>query len=252
MSPSAKGLTGLRAITSEETLEASEKVFANQFLDVVVDGTTLVEPIRQSIRHSRSSLVDLLIGSNLDEWRSYLPATGSIENTQDLRFSLPDWKKVQDRFASSDNPLGALVQLVTASNYVCPSKAMTDTLKQKQQKYGVTSSLNTVMVNCHLQRARIKELSNLIFFNTHADWLPTDVEDRLLSQRMMSYWISFARDGDPNVEGEHVWPAHIAQIRTSRELYRESEVLVLGSKLYTSHHPSDPLCRIDGIAPVFD
>ena len=82
--------------------------------------------------------------------------------------------------------------------------------------------------------------------------MPTNVEDRLLSKRMMSYWISFAENGDPNVEGEHVWPAHIAQIHTGRELHRESEVLVLGSKLYTRRHPSDPLCRVDGIAPEFD
>ncbi len=252
LAPSAKGLKGLRAITADKMLEASEKVFANQFFDVVVDGTTLVEPTGQSMRHGRLSPVDLLIGSNLDEWRSYLPATGSIENTEDLRLSLPDWKKVQDHFASSDDPLGALDQLVTASNYVCPSKAMADTLQQKQQKvwrylftkhrYGQMSSAEGAYHGAELP----------YIFNTHADWLPTDVEDRLLSQRMMSYWVSFARDGDPNVEGDHVWPAHIAQIHTSRALYREPEVLVLGSKLYTSNHPSDPLCRIDGIAPMVD
>ena len=252
LSPSVKGLSGLRAISAEEILKASEEVFANHFFDVVVDGTTLVEPTGQSMRYGRLGPVDLLIGSNLDEWRSYLPATANIENTEDLRLSQPGWKKVQDHFASSDDPLGALDQLVTASNYVCPSKAVADSLQQKRQK--VWRYLFTKHRDGDVSYAEGAyhgaELPYV--FNTHAKWLPTNVEDRLLSKRMMSYWISFARNGDPNVEGEHVWPAHIAQIHTSRELYRESEVLVLGSKLYASHHPSDPLCRVDGIAPEFD
>ena len=44
---------------------------------------------------------------------------------------------------------------------------------------------------CHLQKARITELSFLMF-QYPRKWLPTDVEDRLLSKRMMSYWVSFA------------------------------------------------------------
>ena len=252
LSLSVKGLEGLRAITAEKMLGTSEKVFADHFFDVVVDGTTLVEPTSQAMRYGRLSPVDLLIGSNLDEWRSYLPATARIENTEHLRLSLSGWKKVQDHFASSEDPIGALDQLITASNYVCPSKAVADTLQQQRQK--VWRYLFTKHRDGELSSAEGAyhgaELPYV--FNTHAKWLPTDVEDRLLSKRMMSYWVSFAEDGDPNVEGEHVWPAHIAQKHTGREPHRESEVLVLGSNPYTRRHPSDPLCLIDGIAPVFD
>ena len=37
-------------------------------------------------------------------------------------------------------------------------------------------------------------------FDTHDAWLPTDADDRLLTRRMMDYWLNFARTGDPNGE----------------------------------------------------
>ena len=35
-------------------------------------------------------------------------------------------------------------------------------------------------------------------FDTHADYLPTDKEDRILTQQMMEYWIHFSKNGNPN------------------------------------------------------
>ena len=84
----------------------------------------------------------------------YLPATANIENTEDLR--QPGWKNFRIT-SSSDDPLGALDQLVTASNYVCPSKAVADSLQQKRQKVWRYSLLNTAMVKCHMQKARITD-----------------------------------------------------------------------------------------------
>ena len=45
-------------------------------------------------------------------------------------------------------------------------------------------------------------------FDTHDAWLPTDDEDRRLTEVMMDYWVQFARTGDPNVAGRPKWPPY--------------------------------------------
>ena len=163
LSPSVKGLSGLRAISAEEILKASEKVFANHFFDVVVDGTTLVEPTGQSMRYGRLGPVeDLLIGSNLDEWRSYLPATANIENTEDLRLS-QDGKRCK---ITSRPVTTRLVRWTNSSLHLTTFVRLRPwqiLCSKSGKKSGVTSLLNTAMVKCHMQKARITELNCHMF-----------------------------------------------------------------------------------------
>jgi len=43
-------------------------------------------------------------------------------------------------------------------------------------------------------------------FATADAWLPGDATDAALSDLMQSYWVRFAKTGDPNGEGLPAWP----------------------------------------------
>jgi len=47
-----------------------------------------------------------------------------------------------------------------------------------------------------------------VFDNLHAEAQPWQAEDRQLAELMSNYWVSFARDGDPNGQGLPHWPSY--------------------------------------------
>ncbi len=63
--------------------------------------------------------------------------------------------------------------------------------------------------------------------NLHPDWAWTAV-DRRLSQTMMSYWVNFARTGDPNGKGLPYWPAYNNQ---------DQKVMHLGNTIEAGPEP---------------
>ena len=63
--------------------------------------------------------------------------------------------------------------------------------------------------------------------------------DRKLADRMASYWVNFARNGDPNGSGLPRWPAFTAAM---------GETLVLGDHVRVVDAPVDPQLRVfDGV-----
>lgn len=63
--------------------------------------------------------------------------------------------------------------------------------------------------------------------------------DMTLADRMSSYWVNFARDGDPNGDGLPRWPAFDAET---------GKALVLGAEIHVVDAPADPQLRVfDGV-----
>jgi para-nitrobenzyl esterase len=63
--------------------------------------------------------------------------------------------------------------------------------------------------------------------------------DRTLADRMSSYWINFAHNGDPNGDGLPVWPAFTGE---------GGKTLVLGKDVRAVDAPVDPQLRVfDGV-----
>jgi para-nitrobenzyl esterase len=55
-------------------------------------------------------------------------------------------------------------------------------------------------------------------FNTHDDWLSGDEIDIGLTEKVMSYWVNFAKTGNPNGLGLPKWPRYYANARQALEL----------------------------------
>ncbi len=86
----------------------------------------------------------------------------------------------------------------------------------------------------HWGAAHFSELWYM-FDNLVADDGAWTAADRMLADRMASYWVNFARSGDPNGDGLPVWPA----------LTRENgKVLVLGEDIHAVDTPVDPQMRV--------
>ena len=80
-------------------------------------------------------------------------------------------------------------------------------------------------------------------FDTHDAWMPTTDIDRALTETMSSYWIEFARNGNPNSSETPDWP-----------LYRAPEFPVqeFGDNVSSISAPEEELCRQFQLGQVND
>ena len=72
-------------------------------------------------------------------------------------------------------------------------------------------------------------------FDTHDEWLPTNDKDRVLTREIQSYWLSFAKTGNPNNGDAVTWPEY--------DSYNDS-TLVLDDEIYQRSHESSEICKV--------
>lgn len=236
------GIDALRFAPAGALLEAAENAYSDYRPDVVVDGEVVTEPLAESLANGRLAGIDLMIGTNADEWLMYL-------DHEAIEDELAEWTArapaVSVELARADDTAARrLDRLVAAEQFVCPSLELAD---------AVGRSGGDVFVY-YFDRVRPGKGGEQIgayhgaelpyVFGTHDDWLPTDDIDRRLTQDVMGYWTSFARDGRPRVEGSAAWP---------RYTEGEPTTMILGNSLHLAAHPECALCtamnRNDKAAP---
>jgi carboxylesterase type B len=59
---------------------------------------------------------------------------------------------------------------------------------------------------------------NYVFNNLYATDRPWTDDDRMIADRMSSYWVNFAATGNPNGQGLPLWPAFEAQSPTTMQV----------------------------------
>lgn len=231
----AGSLDSLRKVPAEQLLAAADRVFEDTFFDPVVDGLSLIEPVAASLALGNFPPLDLLIGTNADEWLMYLEEDASLEAW--IRENLPA-QRVEPVLAHArqePDSLRALDRLITADRFVCPSLHLAEVVAAAGgRSWGYYFSR---------QREGDKAVSMGAYhgaelpyvFATHDDWLPTSADDEALTRSMMAYWVNFARDGNPNGADLPAWPAFTT---------RNSQVISLDREITAIHHPSRELCEL--------
>ena len=230
----SKPIAAMRQLSADTILSAANEVYQNHYFDPVVDGMSVMEPIMSTIKAGEMHVVDLLIGSNDDEWLMYTDDNPDIDG----------WLKTEAPPLTVDN-LKALLKdetdnrrisdlLRTAKYYVCPSLV----LAKETAKLG-----NKAWVY-HFTRQREGELAATMgayhgaelpyIFDTHDDWLPTVEADHRLTNIMQTYWINFATTGNPNQLDFPMWPNYSPENPNTQSL---------GDVLFSSDHPSQKLCE---------
>jgi para-nitrobenzyl esterase len=240
----AGGLAALRRVPAERLLAAAEAVFGDSAStyrpDVVVDGSVVLEPFAASVAAGHIAAVDLLIGTNADEWRMYLendPEAQLEKRLDALARSAPAAAAMIRETRADAGSSRALDRLITAEQFVCPSLA----LAQAVNAAGGNSFVyyfDRVRDDPAARRIGAYHGAEIPYvFDTHDNWLRTDAIDRRLTGEIMRFWASFARTGQPQDDDLPEWPPFNAGT---------AETMRLGDALGILPHPEHALCAAMG------
>jgi para-nitrobenzyl esterase len=226
-------IDALRELPAGQLNNAAASVYAEAGFDPVVDRNGLPAPLSDLLPTGNLPPVELLIGSNANEWKMYLDPEQTLDGW--LADSVTDEQAAGLRRELGDSRENdALDRLITAVNFACPSLRLAEALARHNGKVWVY----------YFSRQREGEQAATMgayhgaelpyVFGTHDDWLPTSAVDQKLTGVMMAYWANFARSGDPGGKGLPPWPAYGPG----------AQVLELGTRVGVVAHPSAGLCRI--------
>lgn len=229
-------LDALRSVPPDRILAAAREVYADYQPDAVVDGDTLIESPAESLANNRVRAVDIIVGTNADEWKMYLePDTGSDDVEAWLAEHAGNPGAVRAIVDNGDEPLRQLDRLITARQFVCPSLALATATSGAGRRAFVYrfSRVRPGKRPAGLGAYHGAEIPYV--FDTHDDWLPTTSADREVGHTMTGYWLRFAATGDPNAGDAPTWPAWDPSA---------AEIMDFGDAASASRHPDMELCRV--------
>jgi len=225
----------MRKVPAGDLLRIAETVYEGHFFDPVVDGQSLVSSVNEGLLAQRFPPVDLLIGSNADEWLMYLEEGQSVDQWMRENLTASQAQAVKPLLPVGTDAAQTLDTLITAYNFVCPSMFLAEQVGRRGGRSWFY----------YFSRVREGELARSMgayhgaelpyVFNTHDDWLPTNAADLELTQAVMDYWINFVRSGDPNGAPLPDWPLFDR---------KAGSVLRLDSEISALQHESLAICSI--------
>ena len=226
-------LESLRTYPVSDLLQATQPIYHDYYFDPIPGTPSLPKPALEAFQSGDFNAVDLLIGSNADEWLMYLSEDQTLDATVAELVPTQNRNAVASLLATKTER-EALDSLITAHNYVCPSLDIARYIKQ--------TGARTWMY--YFTRVRDGELAREMgayhgaelpyVFGTHDDWLPTSEVDLRLSEQMMSYWANFIRSGNPNNAELQIWP----------EFDDNHSTALLNLPYSAKTHPEAELCAL--------
>ena len=228
-------LKNLKNVSAEEILEVSEKVYAEHYFNYVDDGFSMIGNLSDTFKSRNVEKVDLLIGSNNDEWSLYFDGNVNISLWLDEETTPEKKIKLLHLLDDIKDPVRKMDLLITAKNFVCPSLFMAEELRKKGNKTWVYQ-FNRVRDNELSKKYGAFQGAELPYvFDSHDEWLPTNETDRELNREIQSYWLSFAQTGNPNNDDAVLWPEYDSS---------DDSTLVLDDEIYQRSHESSEICKV--------
>jgi para-nitrobenzyl esterase len=185
--------------------------------------------------------VPLLIGSNADEFRMFLPADPATRGAGEAQtlIGMTHGGDIAHLLPHLSSDPATRADLVAAAPvFHCPAAALAGDVSAAGLGAWVYR-FDRVRPGHHgLGAYHGAEVPYV--FGTGASWLPADAADHALSDTVMRYWVNFARTGDPNGTGLPRWPrwpAHADDLSAVPALH-------LGAKVQSAPVPDLALCPL--------
>jgi para-nitrobenzyl esterase len=230
-------LAALRAVPAERLLAASHPSVAradgNRF-GPIVDGRLLPRHPAELWAEGKTHRVPFMAGSNADDGGVFTRGI-KLRNERGYRFALrrifgEDARRVEEMFPASDDEDVMLTarRLVTVCFFVSSMRSLARGSAATGSKTWLYHFRRVSPLAERLGLGAAHGLEIPYVFGTFGP-RGFDETDRALGEKMRSYWVQFARTGDPNADGLPEWPAYDA--KTDRHLDFGDEV-VAGAKLW--------------------
>jgi para-nitrobenzyl esterase len=226
------GVTSLAELRSKSADEIQRLMTPGGLL--IIDGWCVTEDVSVTIAQGRQNPADLLIGSNKDEGTFFSPYPTSpffgVGNLSSQQFAESARQRFGPKMSSflelypsgSDEETRAsqLAAIRDEAAWNARDWAMTQAkMKHRAYLYYFVHEPPVAPGQPNLRATHGAEVP-YAFNNASAAW--TEV-DRAVAETMSSYWMNFAKNGNPNGPGLAMWPAVDPAAR--------EQVMVLGPKI---------------------
>ena len=227
----------LRQVSAEAILEAVAQLPDDHYFSAVIDGKTVPRHPLETLRLARTAGVDLIAGSNADEWYMYIGENTTQKDVQDwVAENAPEQQAaLLAMVAGEPDARSAMDLLRTAQEMLCPSRYLAARINESGGRAWVYY-FSRQRAGSGGERLRVYHGAELPYvFNRHDNWLPTEETDQALTGAILDYWVQFARTGDPNRAGRPPWSVHS---------WQDPAVMELGNRIGRMEAFSTELCRM--------
>lgn len=200
----------LRAIPAEDLAAAAESGLAEHYFEAVIDGLTMQEQPIESLQRAKKARLDILIGTNKDEWYMYIDKDTTREDLERwAKEAAPEHAAtLLAEVAGEPDVRRAFDRLRTARDTLCPSRYFASRVSELGGRGWVYYFTRQRPGPGGEKLGAYHGTEIPYVFDMHDDWLPTEAVDHALTDVVMDYWVQFARTGDPNLPGRAEWPLH--------------------------------------------
>ncbi|MBL4629654.1 MAG: carboxylesterase family protein [Paraglaciecola sp.] len=192
-----KSLALLKELSAEEIFNKAKQQFPQHYYGATINENVLPDS-SLNLLFNHKQKVDLLIGSNQDEWLMYLD--NSPVKLKQMIDSHPE--KIREHLklrAQQENSIAkGHDQASTLIDMVCPAYAYAEQIIESDNRAFVYrfKRVRPSEGGRKLQAYHGAEIPYV--FDSRDHWLTTNKDDITLTTAMIRYWSNFAKNGDPN------------------------------------------------------